>query len=423
MTSTLIQSSTDKINSFLQDVQYHSLMVNSASFNVRLMRDRKTRLPFLDSQTGIAQSPCKLYMSSRHRMPGIHAGQLYAYPAQRWCRKKRSYLTLAQQAPEVYYYDEASYLEEEEEEPDNEDDDTYSTRATSGRKRKKGPKPKSTTRAPRGRKKREPSNYKIITDADDGDPGKPYECNLCGARYKTRQGLSYHLSHTHRTGTSGPPGNGTSKSTPPPSFDGNSNSSNSTTLPPFQQFQDPSSMSKSSDALTGLTEFQDSYLGFLSSNNPDSSSSSQSSGNVHRKANEGKMTNQEIQTTRSPINKDECTENSKDDQLMLIGSGSEHPPRTPDLKENQKAASAKLVDSVKEKKRATPNTYCDFCLGNTNYNVKTGEPEEMVSCADCGRSGHLTCLQFTPNMIISVRQYRWQCIECKCLHMLWYLGE
>lgn len=111
------------------------------------------------------------------------------------------------------------------------------------------------------------------------------------------------------------------------------------------------------------------------------------SGNVHRKANEGKMTNQEIQTTRSPINKDECTENSKDDQLMLIGSGSEHPPRTPDLKENQKAASAKLVDSVKEKKRATPNTYCDFCLGNTNYNVKTGEPEEMVSCADCGRSG------------------------------------
>ena len=28
--------------------------------------------------------------------------------------------------------------------------------------------------------------------------------------------------------------------------------------------------------------------------------------------------------------------------------------------------------------------------------------------------GHPTCLQFTPKMIISVRKYRWQCIECKC---------
>jgi hypothetical protein len=28
--------------------------------------------------------------------------------------------------------------------------------------------------------------------------------------------------------------------------------------------------------------------------------------------------------------------------------------------------------------------------------------------------GHPSCLQFTANMIISVKQYRWQCIECKC---------
>lgn len=28
--------------------------------------------------------------------------------------------------------------------------------------------------------------------------------------------------------------------------------------------------------------------------------------------------------------------------------------------------------------------------------------------------GHPTCLQFTANMIVSVRKYRWQCIECKC---------
>ncbi len=29
-------------------------------------------------------------------------------------------------------------------------------------------------------------------------------------------------------------------------------------------------------------------------------------------------------------------------------------------------------------------------------------------------SGHPTCLQFTDNMLVSVRKYPWQCIECKC---------
>ncbi|XP_053686449.1 uncharacterized protein LOC128735988 [Sabethes cyaneus] len=66
-----------------------------------------------------------------------------------------------------------------------------------------------------------------------------------------------------------------------------------------------------------------------------------------------------------------------------------------------------------EKNRALPSPYCDFCLGDARENKKTFEPEDLVSCSDCGRSGHPTCLQFTANMIISVRKYRWQCIECK----------
>lgn len=35
-----------------------------------------------------------------------------------------------------------------------------------------------------------------------------------------------------------------------------------------------------------------------------------------------------------------------------------------------------------------PNNYCDFCLGGSNMNKKSGRPEELVSCADCGRSVH-----------------------------------
>ena len=34
-----------------------------------------------------------------------------------------------------------------------------------------------------------------------------------------------------------------------------------------------------------------------------------------------------------------------------------------------------------------PNDYCDFCLGDSDSNRKTGQAEELVSCSDCGRSG------------------------------------
>lgn len=36
---------------------------------------------------------------------------------------------------------------------------------------------------------------------------------------------------------------------------------------------------------------------------------------------------------------------------------------------------------------ALPNNYCDFCLGDSSLNQKTGQSEELVSCSDCGRSG------------------------------------
>lgn len=57
--------------------------------------------------------------------------------------------------------------------------------------------------------------------------------------------------------------------------------------------------------------------------------------------------------------------------------------------------------------------YCDFCLGDAKENRKTQKPEELVSCSDCDRSGHPSCLNFTPNIILSVKKYKWQCIECK----------
>jgi len=44
---------------------------------------------------------------------------------------------------------------------------------------------------------------------------------------------------------------------------------------------------------------------------------------------------------------------------------------------------------------ALPNNYCDFCLGDSNLNQKTGQSEELVSCSDCGRSGKINTHTFS----------------------------
>lgn len=90
------------------------------NYNARLCAERSVRLPFLDSQTGVAQSNCYIWMEKRHRGPGtpgkrrvgnnrsVHvisldnsglvffikglaAGQLYSYPARRWRKKRRAH--------------------------------------------------------------------------------------------------------------------------------------------------------------------------------------------------------------------------------------------------------------------------------------------------------------------------------------------
>lgn len=41
------------------------------NYNARLCAERSVRMPFLDSQTGVAQSNCYIWMEKRHRGPGM----------------------------------------------------------------------------------------------------------------------------------------------------------------------------------------------------------------------------------------------------------------------------------------------------------------------------------------------------------------
>ncbi|GEM11721.1 histone acetyltransferase mst2 [Rhodotorula toruloides] len=56
---------------------------------------------------------------------------------------------------------------------------------------------------------------------------------------------------------------------------------------------------------------------------------------------------------------------------------------------------------------------CAFCGGDSSLN-RHGRKEEMVSCYECGSSGHPTCLEWDDwGMVKRVKSYAWLCQECK----------
>ncbi|XP_048000798.1 zinc finger protein ubi-d4 isoform X2 [Leguminivora glycinivorella] len=399
-----------KIESFLSDPSYKEIIENSSTFNTRLCAERRMRMPFIDTQTGVAQTHCNLFMSRKQRMPGQKEGQVYTYPAQRWRKARRQYLTMASSRwgwsgaadladnsgegenssgipgealvgedsrdgsqtaakddPKEWFYDELAMDEmetgEDQDAESDEDyfDDTYANRrkrrggatptgpgSRGGRTRKSQPDdtPAKRGRAGRGRKR---TGQATLPYEVPGEGDKPFGCELCGAKYKTRPGLTYHFTHTHK------------EPAPAATSDGDSRDSHSrpgahtppAPQPPATEYQD-----KKPAAATPLRR-----------------------------------------PTPPPRPASADTSSSDSAHAPLVPPGSS----VPELK--------LLQDSAV---KASPSPYCDFCLGDDRENKKTGTPEELVSCSDCGRSGHPTCLQFTVNMIVSVRKYRWQCIECKC---------
>ena len=67
--------------------------------------------------------------------------------------------------------------------------------------------------------------------------------------------------------------------------------------------------------------------------------------------------------------------------------------------------------------------YCSFCAGTDDRN-KQGQPEQMASCARCGRSGHPSCLNMQNSKLrAKVMTYDWCCIECKTCEVCAVKGE
>nr|XP_021575991.2 zinc finger protein neuro-d4 isoform X2 [Ictidomys tridecemlineatus] len=319
---------------------YREAIEHCRSYNARLCAERSLRLPFLDSQTGVAQNNCYIWMEKTHRGPGLAPGQIYTYPARCWRKKRRlNILEDPRLRPCEYKIDCEAPLKKEGGLPE-------------------GPVLEALLCAETGEKKVELKEEETIMDCqqllefphdlevedleDDiprrknrakgkgsslsgsltPDPSPRHmasgvygnartplpwrtETSLCGKRYKNRPGLSYHYTHTHLAEEEG------------------EEHAERHALP------------------------------------------------FHRKNNHKQFYK----------------------ELAWVPEA------------QRKHTAKKAPDGT-----VIPNGYCDFCLGGSK---KTGCPEDLISCADCGRSGHPSCLQFTVNMTAAVRTYRWQCIECK----------
>ncbi|XP_064920569.1 zinc finger protein DPF3 isoform X7 [Columba livia] len=282
----------------LGDQFYKEAIEHCRSYNSRLCAERSVRLPFLDSQTGVAQNNCYIWMEKRHRGPGLAPGQLYTYPARCWRKKRRlhppedSRLKLLEIKPEVDlplkkdgFTSESTTLEALlrgegiEKKMDTKEEDTIqeiqrvlendeNADEVNEEEDLEEDIPKRKNR-PRGRARGSGGGRRRNDAASQDDHDKPYVCDICGKRYKNRPGLSYHYAHTH-----------------------------------------------------------------LASEEGDEA--------------------REQETRSSPVHRNE-----------------NHKP--------QKGPDGVII----------PNNYCDFCLGGSNMNKKSGRPEELVSCSDCGRSAHL----------------------------------
>jgi len=280
-----------KVENFLKSDTYRAMVAGTKKFNRKLNEERKTRLPYVDGETRIAQKNNDCIRSMRERMPGQRDGQIYTYPQKRW--KKTSY----------------QYLKE-----------------FNNQKKNIGFGPEV---------------------------------------------LSWQQ--------------------PPPSI--------------VATEAAISSVSRSS----GISAFEggafDEEFDYLE----DKSESDEEYTNA-RVAKKGKSKKEKSSQPKRgggrPSKKSASTTPSKQTW---------NPPAQVDPYEPPQV--------VVQAKKVVPNGYCDFCMGGGSsedkregakvLNKTTGKVEELISCGECGRSGHPNCLQFTENMITSVKHYSWQCMECK----------
>ncbi|XP_075387805.1 zinc finger protein DPF3 [Tenrec ecaudatus] len=415
----------------LGDQFYKEAIEHCRSYNSRLCAERSVRLPFLDSQTGVAQNNCYIWMEKRHRGPGLAPGQLYTYPARCWRKKRRLHppedpkLRLLEVKPEV-------------ELPLKKDGFTSESTTLEALLRGEGVEKKVEA-------KEEENIQEIQVCLEPAacvqNPLDPEKTMVHSADPSKARGMSSSLS---RLGALASPlvssylilgssatdfSHVTSPPVHPSIYVGATFEPASLLMPgrePCERVLENDENAEEGNEEEDLEEdvpkrknrTRGRARGSAGSRRRHDAASQEDHdkpyvcdicgkryknrpglsyhyAHTHLASEEGDEAQE--QETRSPPNH----RNENHRRTGGISPKQEHLSQGPGPA--QKGPDGTVI----------PNNYCDFCLGGSNMNKKSGRPEELVSCADCGRSGHPTCLQFTLNMTEAVKTYKWQCIECK----------
>uniref|UniRef100_W5NAQ5 Double PHD fingers 1 n=1 Tax=Lepisosteus oculatus TaxID=7918 RepID=W5NAQ5_LEPOC len=328
------QSSGTVIKNSLGEEFYREAIEHCRSYNARLCAERSMRLPFLDSQTGVAQSNCYIWMEKTHRGPGLAPGQIYTYPARCWRKKRRlNILEDPRLRPCEFKMDCEASLKKEGGVPE-------------------GPVLESLLSAETLDKKVETKDEETMSECQKLLVGDfPHELEVeeleddVPKRKNRTKGRAYGIGGMRKR-------------------------------------QEPAS----------LEDRDKPYV----CDRHTCSSRSRPGHPWHRGlAGERGKENESISVEVYALHLHAVLNNHK-----YYKKSSSYIPVARNSFPAKKAPDGSVI----------PNGYCDFCLGGSK---KTGCPEDLISCADCGRSGHPSCLQFTVNMTAAVRTYRWQCIECK----------
>lgn len=382
-----ISKNIENIEKLLHDSTYTELIEFSSTFNTRLRVERKLRLPFLDPQTGVAQKHSNLFMKKTQRLPGLRDGQIYTYPQLRWRKAKRQYLNNPNSYP--WNYRPFGRFRDNDfgdipvgvvgEHFPSADDNSFRPGITDDSK------DSHKDEGSKGGWYYDEIDMHEIDNFDDPEEDSDDDFDM--PRSGRKKGGS--------SGRRGNPGTSSRKRDPEVPRRGGRGRGRAKKI-------NSSQMDNNSNSSDKFNEYSK-----RRSNNPQPPSLPPPPPQVQTIHNPNPMSFDEA----IPEHKIPTTERGKthfsEEERNIMTSASSSSVTNP-------TSSMTFQNRNESKPRATPSPYCDFCIGDVKENKKTGIPEELVSCSDCGRSGHPTCLQFTENMIISVKKYRWQCIECKC---------
>lgn len=245
----------------------------------------------------------------------------------------------------------------------------------------------------------------------DANASRPYICSICDQSYKTRPGLTYHFQHTHKIIL---PRHLPAKA----SFDVKGDDS-------IQPSQITQVNGNNNNNKTNLKEKKEQSI----------TVSKNKKLKMVEKPDDEPIKSQSIMVNGSAIDEDSHSDGAStiiDDpssstlqvlevsikDTSVVVTGVSENGNLSEVKTNSHLIQTNIHQEPSTNKEKTSNKlkhnmFCDFCLGTAEKNRRTRLPEELISCSRCGSSGHPSCLRFSENILMSVRKYDWQCIDCK----------